>query len=272
MNRPSIPCDRRAFLVRAAAVLGTGITAACENSPLSPLLEREAGALALHGAGTVHLFANESGLFADRKPFVVGVLLTDAPDAHATALTDLRGEHDFLTELSYGSTDRYKEDYAEAAMDHFFESDGLRFAAVAVNANRSAGGVDATGLYEELLGRLEGNGAGAVLRMERRFFDPEPDMRLESRLEGSGSVEVEFVPSHASDLLQLGDLLTGSVRGDMARKARGRRNPRRKGGPEAHIKDRLIASLKERLGVQQLVHPSLAKESKFNVQLLHPPF
>lgn len=294
MSSPPKSCDRRSFLLRTAALLGAGVTAACENSPLSPLVSGEDGAFSVHATDTLHVFANESGEFAGRDPFVVGLLLTDAPEAHSGALADLRTSLGYFIELRYGNTDRYKEDYAEAALDHFFDSDGLRFAAVATNASRSAGGVDATGLYEELLGQL---GGSAALRMERRFFDPDPDADLKARLEGGSGASVEFVPSHDSELLQLGDLLTGSVRGDMARKAKGRSNPRRPGSrggsgrgrrgrggrggsrgrgrppaPGGNVKDRLIASLKRRLDVRRLIHPSLARSEKFNVQVLHPPF
>ena len=189
-----------------------------------------------------------------------------------TRLDDLRTRLGHFTELAYGSTDRYKEPYAEAALDHFFESDGLAFAAVATDASSSAGGVDAAGLYEELVRALAENGASSVaLTMERRFYDPAPDAALESRLEGMSGVSVEFTPSHESDLLQLGDLLTGSVRGDLARKAKGRSNPRGN-APGGNVKDRLIASLKERLNVQRLAHPSMADREKFAVRTLRPPF
>lgn len=148
MNAPSESCDRRGFLIRAAALLGTGVAAACEPGAFSPLLEGTDGgdvSLALHGSGTLHIFANESGLFADREPFVVGLLLTDAPDAHAT---------------------------------------------------------------------------------------------------------------------ELGDLLTGSVRGDMARRVKGRSNPRGRSS-SGNVMDRLITSLKDRLNVQRLAHPSLAEGGRF---------
>lgn len=202
----------------------------------------------------------------------MGVLLTAEPETHDAALADLRSSLGHFTELRYASTDRFKEGYAEAAMDHFFASDDLRFAAVATDAGRAAGGVDATGLHEELARTLAGNGGSVLLHMERRFFDPAPDEALEMRLGKIDGVDVEFIPAHESDLLQLGDLLTGSVRGDMARKSKGRSNPRGSvsGG---NVKDRLIASLKRRLNVQRLAHPTLAnREDGFNVQVLHPPF
>lgn len=273
MKAPPQSCDRRGFLVRTAALLGAGVTAACEKGPLSPLVggdgEGRDGAPSLHGSGAFHVYANESGEFASREPFVVGVLLADDPDTHEPALAALRDG--YLRELSYGNSDRLKEDYAVAAMDHFFGSEGLAFAAVATNAGRSAGGVDATGLYVELLRSLGGNGGGVSFHMERRFFDPAPDDALEMRLEGIPGVDVEFIPSQDSELLQLGDLLTGSVRGDMARKAKGRSNPRGN-SPHGNVKDRLIARLKELLNVQRLAHPSLARREKFSVEVLHPPF
>lgn len=176
-----------------------------------------------------------------------------------------------FTELRYASTDRFKEAYAEAAMDYFFDSEDLRFAAVATNASRSAGGVDATGLYEELARSLGGNGGSVVLHMERRFFDPAPDEALEIRLEEMDDVDVEFIPAHGSDLLQLGDLLTGSVRGDMARKSKGRSNPRGR-APGGNVKDRLIASLKDRLHLRRLANPHMPAREGFSVQVLHPPF
>lgn len=269
MSTPSQSYDRRQFLVRTAALLAAGVTAACENSPLAPLLGKsEDGGL---GDGTLYLFGNESGEFVGRDPFVVGLLLTADPDAHETTLSELRDGSGYCSELRYGSTDRFKEDYTEAALNHFFESDDLTFAAAAVNASRSAGGLDATALYEELLRLLTDGGAGATLRMEHRFYDRGPDDALESRLDGIPGVSVEFIPSYESDLLQLGDLLTGSIRGDMARMAKGRSNPRGR-APGGNVKDRLIASLKELLNVQRLAHPSLAKREKFSVQVLHPPF
>lgn len=274
MRAPPPSCDRRGFLVRTVALLGAGVTAACEKGPLAPLVGGDAGggdgAPALHGTGALHIYANESGEFVGREPFVVGLLLTDDPETHGAALVDLRNSLGHFTELSYGSTDRFKEAYAEAALGHFFGSEGLAFAAVATNASRSAGGVDATGLYEKLLTSLGGNG-GVSFHMERRYYDPAPDDALETRLEGIAGVDVEFIPSHESELLQLGDLLTGSVRGDIAREAKGHSNPRGN-SPHGNVKDRLIAHLKELLNVQRLAHPSLARREKFSVEVLHPPF
>jgi hypothetical protein len=278
MSVPSQGWDRRRFLAQTAALLGAGVTAACDASPLSPLLDRTEdprigadGSATADAVGTIHLLANESGLFPGRGPFVVGLLVTDEPDVHEEALAALRAAHNYFTELRYSSTDRFKQAYAEAALDHFFASDHLHFAALAATASRSAGGLDATALYEELLRSLGGNGAQIVLRMEHRFLDPAPDAALEGRLEGIDSVSVEFMNSFESNLLQLGDLLTGSIQGDLDRKAKGRSNPRGRSLGN-NVKDRLIASLKERLNVQRLSHPSLAKRQKFNVEVVHPPF
>ena len=273
MTSSSDGWDRRRFLIRTAALLGAAVTVGCDQTTLAPVLKSSQGGGSLDPAapGTIDAFGNESGLFLGRDPFVVGFLTTGQPDAHEKALADLRDAHHYYTELHYGSTDRFKQAYAEAALDHLFASDDLSFAAVAVGASRSAGGLDAAALYEKLLGSLTGSGAQVVLQIEHRFLAAAPDTALETRLEEISGVSVEFIASQDSNLLQLGDLLTGSIQGDLGRTAKGQSNPRGK-APGGNVKDRLIASLKRRLNVQRLSHPSLAGRPGFSVEVLSPPF
>lgn len=231
-NRPSL--DRRAFLTRGAAALGSGILAGCGLEPTAPATaNRDAGS-----ADHLYLYADESGTPGTGDPYVIGVLSTADPERHRIAIADLRRAHGYRRELRYASTDRLKVPFARDLIRHFVEDDDLRLVAKWGGGPAAAPGRTAADAYADVLAEVDGRGArSTTLRIEPRPGRAGLPASVESA--ARAPTRVRTADLERDDLAQLTGFLVGSVYGDLT-------------GTRDRVKRELIRALRTGLGVRSL--------------------
>lgn len=258
--------DRRSFLTGGLALLGSSALASCDRAVLEPEVQDPADRR--QGPATdlwpVSLHLDHSGSLDGLGHAVVGGLVTPTPALHEEALEQLReqGARYYYRRLTYSSNDRNKLDYARAAIDHLLEAEGLMFQARVIGPGDHGRSGSLLQAYERLIGEIVGVDAEGSVELEPTTsvgLDPE----LRDHLDGSfGGLSIGG--GSPSNLLQLTDLLTGSIYGDVTR------TPRRRGTSHPHprgqsVKDQLITHLRERLDVRLLTHRSLEQHPTFRV-------
>lgn len=265
--------DRRAFLTSGLALLGSSAIAACDRAVTAPDERLTPGddRRSHVGAWPLSLHIDHSGSIAGRGHAVIGLVATPTPGLHDEALQMLRerGGRYYHRRLSYSSNDRNKLEYAKAVIDHLLETEGLIFEArvIGPGAHGRNGGVLTS--YEQLIAEVVGTDAEGSAELKPTTsvgLDPELRDHLAATFGG-----LEIGGGAPSNLLQLADLLTGSVYGDASRA------PRRRGTtpdhPTSHtVKDELIGHLRNRLGVRRLTDRALGDHGTFRVRVWRPPF
>ena len=251
--------SRRQFLTRSAAFLGSVAAMPVALGELFAVDHVVGGATGF-ASDDVYLYANESG--RGDGPSVLGMIYTSDPRRHEASLYALKREHRFIgRRLRYSSTDRRKASYAEAAIDYLLGNGDLGFIA-AVNAptprtrGRNVyreGQVLRAARYRHLVERTPFDRSVAAtvrLRLQPRTVDGASDRAFQDEVQGDfrKNLTMEYVDVAHQDLLQLGDFLTGSIYGDVAREANGIAQT----GRRHSVKESLIRSLKERLRIRSL--------------------
>lgn len=176
-------------------------------------------------------FASESGIFGKDDIYVLGILYVPlGAKNYEAALLQLREKHNFRSKLSYRSNNKFKISYAKACIDFFLENK-LRFVAKIVTkqeyletfrgnySNGKKRRVKITA-YQELLQKLD------YSKGKLSLFKPDlwvksqstfgPSRGFESKFNKEVELSYKAVDSNKSNLLQLTDLLTGCVRGDLS--------------------------------------------------------
>lgn len=226
--------DRRSFLTRGAAVLGSGLLAGCGLEPTAP----DAAGSRDSSVDRLHLYADESGTPGTGEVYVVGVLSAAEPERHRIAVADLRRAHSYRCRLEYRSTDRLKVPFARALIRYFVEDDDLRLVARFGGGPAANPEWTAADAYADAITRVDGRGAGTVtLRVEPRPGRDGFDEAVRSAAEAPTRVSV--ADTRRDDLAQLTGFLTGSVYGDLT-------------GTGASVKRELIRELRSALGVVSL--------------------
>ena len=265
--------DRRAFLTSGLALLGSSAIAACDRAVFAPdqRLAPDDPRGSHVGAWPLSLHIDHSGSIAGRGHAVIGLVATPTPGLHDEALQMLRegdGRY-YHRRLSYSSNDRNKLGYARAVIDHLLETEGLIFEArvIGPGAHGRNGGVASS--YEQLIAEVAGTGVeGSAELKPTTSVGLDPELRDHLAVTFGG---LEIGGGAPSNLLQLADLLTGSVYGDATRA------PRRRGTTRDHptshtVKDEIIGYLRSRLSVRRLTDGSLDDHGTFRVRVWRPPF
>jgi len=183
-----------------------------------------------HGLPPVlYIVGDESGEFKHGDWMVVGLLLLSNPIARRAELATLRRKHRFATELKYESTNKYRVPFALAVLDWFFRTPDVDFRCIAKNGtehdpsyyNSRWRGLSADTLaynmtYKEVIkNNLPADPRRVLVKVDeksRHRFDNLLDY-LPAQIP---SVRRAFeADSKSDDLLQLVDLLTGCVHGDL---------------------------------------------------------
>jgi len=181
-------------------------------------------------SSVTYLFGDESGDFKTKPYFVIGLIKTKNPGFFETEIKALREKHGFKFEIKYSSTNRLKAPLCKDLVDLFFESPGLEFRSI-VKSNL----VHDLSYFREMGTSMRPRDL-AYNRTYREVIEnnlvEEEDTRVlvyiddKSRLKDDNLLEYlkreipqlrDVQPRDSKDLelLQLTDLLTGSIYGDL---------------------------------------------------------
>ena len=173
------------------------------------------------------VFGDESGSFQAGDWQLIGIILTTDPQARRTELAALRDRYNFRRELKYSDTDVLSLPYALAVMDWFYRSD-VKFHCIAKSGDTfDLGGFANNHLhlsaeelaynytYREVLAHNLPPGYRYIVTIDQRSRTKNNNLLTYLRREVVGVSDVLDGNSKKDDLLQVVDLLTGCVYGDL---------------------------------------------------------
>jgi Protein of unknown function (DUF3800) len=193
---------RRDFLIQGVGLSLIALTArgvAADNAPTA--------------------FVDESGIFGNQDPFVIGIVFVPDPAELLKTVTDLRQKHKLQMQFRYNSIAHDRIPFAIDLIEYFFKRSQARFHARLIGNSSEIKGSRAAKVneycyhYREALKDL-----GPVSRLSVRLRshwrdDTDRKLRgfLHDEIKGSEIVEV----SKKDYLLQLADFFAGSIRGEV---------------------------------------------------------
>lgn len=210
-----------------------------------------------------YIFGDESGDFKTKPYFLLGFLKTKNPDFFEEKISQLRGEFNFNFEIKYSSTNRLKIPLAKACLDLFFDSEEIEFKCIVKSnlifdlsfyRNNHLGIPPQDLAYNKSYCEVIRNNLGAEEKVIA-YIDDKSRVKKDNLLEYLKReipqiLDVQPRDSKDLNLLQLADLITGSIYGNLT----GNNHPVKRELQE-HILGKLpIGNFQENIGV-----------SKFNV-------
>jgi hypothetical protein len=207
--------DRRRFFALGLAAGGVAALPACKkNEAKGP-----AGPTTL--AGPLHAFVVENGL-PGQPGFSVGMLATRDPAAQVLALSTIRRQSKFRTDLDFASTNRWKLVFLKPAFEHLASSPDLKGAVVTASgfadwARKAAAQQQAAhfAVYRKLFeGLSPADRSGLFVHLSPRSSGGRRDNKLLSDLQTSlgQGITVTLDGDRFRDLPQLASVLFGSIR------------------------------------------------------------
>ncbi|MBM4402209.1 MAG: DUF3800 domain-containing protein [Candidatus Cloacimonetes bacterium] len=210
-----------------------------------------------------YIFGDESGDFKTKPYFIIGFIRTETMDIFEKKIKELRQKYDFHFEIKYSSTNKLKIPLSKAIVDLFFNSTGLEFRSI-VKSNlifdlsyfrRSKIGIPAKDLaynktYREVIEHNTAKNERVIV-----YIDDKSRLKADNLLEylKKQIPQVRDVqPRNSKDLqlLQLADLVTGSIYGDLT----GNNHP---------VKRELISYILDYLPIKSFTEKM--STSKFNI-------
>jgi hypothetical protein len=241
--------DRRSFLTQSTALLGA-----------IPLLSpKSVSATQADGSSSpradLHLYCDESGILGNDVVFVLGMLVTTDSARHESSISRMRENDRFATQLRYSSTDRFKRPFAKDLINYFFSEPDLQFCAYII-MDTSLADLRKRGYsleqayhlcYEMLISNCTVPEVPKTLNLEiRNSIGHDEALRRYLRQNVINLSRINVVGSSSCNLLQIADLFTGCIYGDIHR-------------------DSLRSSVK--LGVLSLLRAQLNVDSLLDVRL-----
>lgn len=197
--------------------------------------------------------------------------MTRDPQRHEREIHRIRQRTGFRSELKYSSTDTNKVRFAQQVIDHFWHEPDLRFSARIVDTSQHdlsfhkyvghgprPAAVAYNYHYQKLITRATPARDELVVILDSRTRDKRDQFPNYLRREVPSIKNLQLVDSSQHQLVQLADLLVGSVYGDCT-------------GVKSPVKREIIRSIKGRAGVTDLTDPRLDVDDKFCVQVWRPP-
>lgn len=190
------------------------------------------------------VYISESGVFGKDPLFVIGVLtINGTSDKHEKNLDAIRKKHNYKTQLTYRSNDRFKEPFAKEVIDYFINEQELYFSVQVLHEPNTISNHDTkNALIKKKLKIFKGI-AGSVsqdniiVKYQLPFV---PSTYFKKKFEIKTNKKLKSLYSESSNLLQLADLVTGCIRGDIS-------------GSAANLqKVSIIQHLKDKLGTDHL--------------------
>lgn len=222
---------------------------------------------------TQYVYGDESGGFKNEPYFLLGLVQTYEPEAHNAAIESLRDKHAYSRQFEYKKTDRLKLGLACDAIDYFVENDDLEFQSLLIptaqyDLGRYRSSAETSARTPEIVSynyrykQIIRNNTSArdelVVILDERTIAKDDNLAAYLQREIPNIKKVQLVNSQKHDLVQLADLLTGSVFGDLTNNT----HP---------VKRAIIEHLRAKLKVRRLTDRPLALERKFRVFEWKPP-
>lgn len=183
-----------------------------------------------HGLPPVlYVVGDESGAFKAGDWMVVGLVLLSDPAARRAELAALRAKHKYTRELKYSSTDKTKLPFALGVLDWFFSSPDLEFRCIAKNGDEHDPGYYDhrwRGLNAEILAynytykevvknNLPADPRRVLVKVDQKSRHRHDNLLDYLPMQIPSVRRVFEADSKTDDLLQVADLLTGCVHGDL---------------------------------------------------------
>lgn len=207
-----------------------------------------------------HLFVEESGVFNGMDSFCIGAIVAKEPDKHLKYIWHLRLRDHYRSRLLSRSSDKFKQAFAHGVIQYFFRTADLKFGARVVNKResdqelpRSAREAAYHRHYKKLILDSVPKDLPVWLTLVNHSRGGADNLlRAYLREEIPHLAGIQVAKLRENDLLQLANLLAGSVSGGETVEDKVRLSP--------------VLQLKQTLRVDTLQSPSLWRNPKFRVR------
>lgn len=219
-------------------------------------------ALAIDGSEKkLDIYIDESGRKGAHDPFVIGALIVDSGFKYSR-LGDIRKETKFKQVLRYSSSNKYKRILAFPFLKEFFDSKMMSFFSIVIpatiNNQWSSSKKERASMYQHNYSKFIkkiGDKANVInIILENRSVTGEDKYIKEFLEQNNSQVHVAFQKEKENDCIQLSDVITGSIYGEMT-----------------DVKDKtkleIIAEIKRYLNVSKIAEVGNLKGGKFSVQI-----
>ena len=171
-----------------------------------------------------------SGGFKNEPYFLLGIVQTYEPRLHDEAIEKLRDKHDYSRQFEYKKTDRLKFDLCCGVLDYFVDCDDLEYQGLLIptarydlrhykkdfeRTARSPEIVSYNYRYKQILRYNTSVRDELVVILDERSVAKDDNLPEYLQRESPNIKNVQLVNSQKHNLVQLADLLTGSVFGDL---------------------------------------------------------
>jgi len=222
---------------------------------------------------TQYVYGDESGGFNNEPYFLLGIVLTYAPEVHDAVIEALRDKHGYSRQFEYKKTDRLKRGLCEDVIDYFVECDDLEFQGLLIptrlydlrhyrkdydDSARTPQIVSYNYRYKQIIRNNTSLRDELVVILDERTTAKDDNLPQYLQRQIPNVKSVQLVNSQKHNLVQLADLLTGSIFGDVTNNT----HP---------VKRSLIDHLKRRLQVSRLTDRPFRLSRKFRVYEWRPP-
>jgi hypothetical protein len=222
---------------------------------------------------TQYIYGDESGGFKNEPYFLLGIVQTYEPQVHDAAIESLRQKHQYPRQFEYKKTDRLKAALCRDVIDYFIACRDLEFQALLISmadydlrryqaagerSARSPAVVSYNYRYKQIIRNNASERDDLVIILDGRTIARGDNLPLYLRREIPNVRDVQLVNSRQHNLVQLADLLTGCIYGELTNST----HP---------VKRSIIEHLRMRLGVQRLHETPLRLQRKFRVYHWRPP-
>lgn len=222
---------------------------------------------------TQFVYGDESGGFKNEPYFLLGIVQTYEPGTHDAAIESLRDKHGYSRQFEYKKTDRLKRDLCSDVIDYFVDCDDLEYQALLVptaqydlrryknereESARTPEIVSYNYRYKQILRNNTSARDELVVILDERSVAKDDNLPDYLRREIPNIKNIQLVNSQKHNLVQLADLLTGSIYGDLTNNT----HP---------VKRSIIEHLRGRLDVRRLTDRPLRLARKFRVYEWRPP-
>jgi hypothetical protein len=179
---------------------------------------------------TLTVYGDESGDLFHFPHFLLGIVMTYAPDVHSRAIDALRVKHDYPRQFEYKKTDRLKVGLCKDVIDYFVAQPDLEFQAMRIRCadhdlRHFEGDFDSSGRqpqvtaynyrYKQVISHNTSPRDDLVIMLDARSRAKGDNLPEYLKAQIENVKDVQLVDSARHNLIQLADLLTGSVFGEL---------------------------------------------------------